>query len=151
MSDGSKSKNPLELLLDELTQTNAKTSATNIDFSKLLRVNDRRKTERNKVTGSAVLLDEQGRHLTKAVLRNITPSGLGLETHPVRLNTGASLLIELGGEGAHFGRLKCVVVWVKDIEESSQKNKMVGIEFSDTSESFKQNFNKFINILSKKK
>lgn len=146
-------KNPFELILDDMTKTATQTTTTTtgLNFSNMLKANNRRKTERNKATGTAQVFDEENNFLTQAVFRNITPNGLGVETLNVKLNTGQKVSLVMGGAGGELGKIKAEVVWVSSLDDHPKKHKMVGIQFTNPTAEFSAKFKKFIQLLSKPK
>ncbi len=143
---GIKKDNPFNLLLEDMKsgKTNAKPS---VNFGNLLKSNNKRQEVRIKTFGHIDIYDADKKLLTKAVLRNVSPGGLGLEALPVELKPQMKLLIELGGAVAEFGKIKCTVTWVASIDNHPNQHKMIGLKFDSTSEVFKSKMDAFIKAL----
>ena len=142
-----KKDNPFNLLLDDMKsgKTNAKPS---LSFGNLLKSNNKRQEFRTKTFGHIDIYDVDKKLLTKAVLRNVSPGGLGLEILPVGLKPQMKVMIELGGAVAEFGKIKCSVSWVASIDNHPNQHKMIGLKFDSTSGVFKTKMEAFIKALS---
>lgn len=142
-----KKDNPFNLLLEDMKsgKTNAKPS---LSFGSLLKSNNKRQEVRTKTFGHIDVYNPDKKLLTKAVLRNVSPGGLGLEILPVGLKPQMKVLIELGGAVAEFGKIKCTVSWVASIDNHPNQHKMIGLKFESTSEAFKIKMESFIKALS---
>lgn len=142
-----KKDNPFNLLLEDMKsgKTNAKPS---LSFGNLLKSNNKRQEVRTKTFGHVDVYEIDKKLLTKAVLRNVSPGGLGLEILPVGLKPQMKVMIELGGAVAEFGRIKCTVTWVASIDNHPNQHKMIGLKFDSTSAVFKSKMEAFIKALS---
>lgn len=141
-----KSENPFKLLLEEMNNGKTKTG-TGLNFGNLLKSNNKRIDDRTKAFGYIDIFDIDKKLLTKAVLRNVSPGGLGLEVLSVGLKPQMKLLIELGGAVAEFGRLKCTVSWVATIDNHPNNHKLIGIQFDNKTAAFKTKMESFIKAL----
>lgn len=142
-----KSENPFNLLLEDINSGKTK-AGTGFNFGKLLKSNNKRTEIRTKAFGNVDVYDVENKLITKAVLRNVSPGGLGLEIHPTVLKPEMKLLIELGGAIAEFGRIKCTVSWVASIDNHFNNHKMIGLRFDSTSAVFRAKMESFIATLS---
>ena len=142
-----KKDNPFNLLLEDMNsgKTNAKPS---LNFGSLLKSNNKRQEIRTKTFGHIDIYDADRKLITKAVLRNVSPGGLGLEVLPVGLKPQLKVQIELGGAGAEFGKIKCTVSWVASIDNHPNQHKMIGLRFDSTSVVFKNKIEAFIAAIS---
>ncbi len=142
-----KKDNPFNLLLEDMK--NGKTNArSGLSFGNLLKSNNKRQEVRTKTFGHIDVYDADKKLLTKAVLRNVSPGGLGLEVLPVGLKPQMKVMIELGGAVAEFGKIKCTVSWVASIDNHPNQHKMIGLKFDSTSAVFKIKMEAFIKALS---
>lgn len=106
--------------------------------------NSKRKLERVKLEGFAIIYSAQGRLIAKAVLRNISLGGFALETPPVEILKDTQIRVLLTGEGLILGSINCVVKWTSVLEEHSPANKMIGVEIINNTKPFRDEFNKFV-------
>ena len=160
------SENPFELMLDEINRgpkstvkdseenpfnelNKSQTEAPKFNFGSMLKSNNKRQDVRHSVTGSLVIYDKDMRPLARAVLRNVSLSGVGIETMPIPLTAKSRVVIEMGRAGAEFGRLSCVVCWVAHVDGNPQGNLMVGLKFDNETSEFKRKFERYIKQLVK--
>lgn len=132
--------NPFLQVLDSDTSeiTNLESLQLNLTPSEtpninLLKNDDKRNPVNNRMlvdSGYAVVYDLQGKIISKAVLRNLSPGGAGVEVQLFRLAPKSIVMVEFGGEkGAKIGPIKCSVQWVAAIEHHPQYHKMIGLQF----------------------
>lgn len=141
-----KKDNPFNLLLEDMKS--GKTNAgSGLNFGKLLKSNNKRQETRTVTFGHIDIYDTDKKLLTKAVLRNVSPGGLGLEILPVGIKPQMIVMIELGGAVAEFGKIKCTVSWVASIDNHPNQHKMIGLKFDSTSAVFKNKMEAFIKAL----
>lgn len=142
-----KNENPFTLILEEMQSGQTKSGSAH-NFRNLLKSNNKRIETRTNVFGHVDVFDDDGKLLTRAVMRNVSPGGLGLEILPVVLTPQMTVYIEIGGAGADLGRVKCSVSWVASIDKHARKHKMIGLRFESKSAAFKVKLEKFIGSLS---
>ena len=150
-------KGPFDLLLEEITRTsqssiyNDKTQTgqiSQLNFSGLLKSNNKRKDSRIKTTGFVVIYDgKTSKTLARGVLRNISLTGFGIESYPIDLNSKDKVYVEISGGGEILGKFQCHVSWVATLDDHPQKHKMIGFDIASNSLEFKQRFQKFVNSL----
>lgn len=138
-----KKDNPFNLLLEDMKSGNTKTS-TGLNFGGLLRSNNKRNEFRTPTFGHIDVYNDEKKLLTKAVLRNVSPGGIGLEVLSVSIKPQMKVMIELGGAVAEFGKIKCTVSWVASIDNHPNQHKMVGLKFDSTSAAFKVKMEAYI-------
>lgn len=141
-----KKDNPFNLLLEDMQSGKTK-AGTGLNFGKLLKSNNKRIDTRTPTFGHIDIYDTEKKLLTKAVLRNVSPGGLGIEILPVGLKPQMKVMIELGGAVAEFGKIKCTISWVASIDNHPNQHKMVGLKFDSTSAVFKTKMEAFIKAL----
>ena len=141
-----KDENPFALLLEDMTNAQT-TTKQNLNFSSLLKSNNKRSNDRLNTTGFVIVYNADGVGLSKAVLRNISPGGLGIETLPVEIAVNAKVFIEMCGRGETLGRIQCAVTRVSNIDGHPKNHKNIGLKFEETSVEFKKNFEKFYKSL----
>lgn len=142
-----KKDNPFNLLLEDMKSGKTK-AGTGLNFGNLLKSNNKRQEVRTKTFGHIDVYGTDKKLMTKAVLRNVSPGGLGLEILPIGLKPQMKVMIELGGAVAEFGKIKCTVSWVASIDHHPNQHKMIGLRFDSTSAGFKTKMEAFIKALS---
>ena len=151
-----KNDDPFNLILEEMTKTQTVTVTktmtktgvqTGLNFGSLLKSNDKRREIRSKTSGYVDIYITEAKGLTRAVLRNVSPGGVGLEIFPVQLLPNMKVVIEMSGIGEDFGRLNCSVSWVASIDGHPKNHKMIGLKFDDNGPKFKAKFEKYIQSL----
>lgn len=142
-----KTENPFNLILEEIN--NGKTKASpSLNFGSLLKSNNKRNEIRTKAYGHIDIYNDEGKLVTKAVLRNVSPGGVGLEILPVAFKPQMKVQIEFGGAISEFGKVRCAVSWVASIDNHINKHKMIGLKFESTSAAFRAKMETFIRSLS---
>ena len=142
-----KKDNPFNLLLEDMKS--GKTNAgTGLNFGSLLKSNNKRQEVRTATFGYIDIFDLNKKLITKAVLRNVSPGGIGIEILPIPLKPQLKVMIELGGAVAEFGKIKCTITFVASIDSHPNQHKMVGLKFDSTSGVFKTKMEAFIKALS---
>jgi hypothetical protein len=130
-------------LLGEKTKT-AVAPSSGLDFSSMLKANNKRKDTRNRITGHAMIYSAEGKSLTRAVLREISLGGLGAEIHPIDLPLKTKVIIELAGAGAILGKVRATVARVVPIEGHEKGHKLLGVQFENQTPEFRLLVEKFM-------
>jgi len=118
-------ENPFELLLEEI-----ETPVAPIDLkSKVSERANNRSGERQKLTGSASIFDSNQKLITMAVLRNLSPTGVGFEVHPVLLAAKSEVFVEFHNTGINLGQIRAKIEWTAVIEGHPKHHKLVGLSF----------------------
>ena len=145
MSD--KKDNPFNLLLEDMKSGKTK-AGSSLNFGSLLKSNNKRNEFRTPTFGHIDIYSVEKKLITKAVLRNVSPGGLGLEILSISIKPQMKVMIELGGAVAEFGKIKCTVTWVASIDNHPNKHKMIGLKFDSTSAAFKVKMASYISAIS---
>ncbi len=149
---GTNSKGPFDLLLEEITSPNIKNfgetnsgtqTKTNFKFDSLLKANNQRKDKRINATGFVEIFDEESKLVGRAVLRNVSASGIAVETHPCSLFQGAIVFVSISGHGIGLGKLKCKVQWMAKVE-GNPANISIGFNVEDMAGEAKIKFEQFV-------
>ncbi len=145
-------ENPFALLLEDMTKIGTQAPAKpNFNFGNLLKSNNKRGNDRHSTTGIVIVYNADGTGLSKAVLRDISPSGFGVEILPVPVTVNMKVLVELCGRGETLGRINCSITRVSNIEAHPKNHKAIGLKIEETNPEFKIMFEKFYKTLIQKK
>lgn len=139
-------ENPFELLLEEID-----TPIKPVDLKSI--ASDRgenRHGQRQNLVGSATIYDLQQKLITKAVLRNLSPTGVGFEVHPVMITPKSEVLVEFHNTGISLGQIKCKIEWTAVIEGHPKYHKMVGLSFLKLPALSQKKLDDFLESLRKK-
>jgi hypothetical protein len=132
--------NPFELLLEEI-----ESDIQPIDLSeKEKRHEELRRAERQNLTGSAVFYDLHEKLITKAVLRNLSPGGVGFEILPVPIDNSQDIYVQFIGSGIDLGLVRCQIQWIAPIEGHHLKHKMIGLQFTHLSSMAQKKLDQFL-------
>ena len=131
-------KSPFDLLLD------VGDAPVNLGS---LKVDENRDGFRLPFNGQVVLSNPTRNLMTKAVIRNISPTGVGVETPNFMIKIGDIFQLEFGGDGIGIRGVTCSVQWVAEVEASAKKNKLVGLQFQNLSADNKLKVKKFFEKL----
>jgi hypothetical protein len=135
--------NPFELLLEEI-----ESDIVPIVLSdKEKKHHELRTGERLGLTGSAVLYDLHEKLITKAVLRNLSPGGVGFEIFPVPLDNSKDIYVQFVESGIDLGLVRCHIQWIAPIEGHHLKHKMVGLQFAHLPALAKKKLDQFLALL----
>jgi hypothetical protein len=138
--------NPGSKSFDEVTNTGTQ-SKTNFKFDSLLKSNNQRQSKRVNATGFVIIYNEVGEVLTKAVLRNVSATGIAAEMYPVSIKTGSDVLVEISSVTSNLGRIKCKVLWIEPIEDHPKNHKMIGLNIVEGETENKKKFEAFVKTL----
>ncbi len=116
---------PFALLLEEIDNPIAPVDLK----SKASERSESRQGQRQNLMGSATIYDLQQKMITKAVLRNLSPTGVGFEVHPVMLAAKSEVLVEFHNTGISMGQIHCKIEWTAVMEGHPKYHKMVGLSF----------------------
>ncbi len=141
---------PFKMLQDDLKKPSS------IDLSSLLKSN-RRNKDRIPLDGQAIIYSLDGKVLSPAVLRNVSPGGLGFEVKNIAAANATQVTVEnvtqvtvaFGGSGLNIGIVKCNVQWISQIEGHAQGAKMLGLQFASLTTVTKQKLDSFFEDLKK--
>lgn len=117
----------------------------------LLQNDDKRMPANQRIVvdaGYAIVYDLQGKIISKAVLRNLSPGGAGVEVHLFKFPPKSIVMVEFGGEkGAKIGPVKCSVQWVAAIEHHPHNHKMIGLQFMNLTPSLEKSIKSYFEEL----
>lgn len=131
---------------EELTNSIGK-EVNPIDLQSKVRVFDVKRTSRREpLSGSAVLYDLREKLLSKADFKNLSADGVSFEMLPTGIKQNDEVFIHFAS-ALNLGMVLCTVQWIRDIEGSKTKNKMVGLSFNKLTAIKLKMLNEFLNKL----
>ncbi len=139
MEDSNDKKSPFELLLENMDNEK-------VDLSKL-KQEENRGDYRTPYTGAAHLTNRAKNSSSKAVIRNISPTGVGFEVNRFDVEIGDTLSVEFFGAGIGITDLKATVQWIAEIPRSTHL--MVGLKFFKLTRDKQQKIQDFFEHLQK--
>lgn len=139
MDDSNDEKNPFELLLENLDNKT-------VDLSQLKQAENRHDF-RIPYSGAAHLKNFARHSATKAVIRNISPNGVGFEVNRFEVQNGDTLSVEFFGAGIGITDLKATVQWIAEVPNTSHL--MIGLKFLKLSPEKQHKIQEFFEYLQK--
>jgi hypothetical protein len=134
--DNNSNKSPFDLLLETIDAT--------VDLSKL-RQEEHRNTTRTPYSGVALLTSPNRNISTTAVMRNVSPTGVGFEVNNIPIKVGDVLVIDFAGAGSAIKNIQGKIQWIAPIE--AKKNLLVGLAFENLTIENKEKIKEFFEYL----
>jgi hypothetical protein len=131
--------NPFNLLLENM-------QSAPVDLAGLAKT-DRRTDSRIPLDGQAIIYSRDGKVLSPAVLRNVSPGGLAFEIKNVFTTSSTDVTVVFGGSGFDIGIVKCTIQWVAPVENHPQGHKIVGLQYGMMTEITKKKLERFFDSL----
>lgn len=125
---------------------------TGLDFKSFVKSKTKRVLERVELNGFAMIYNDAGEFIVKAVLRNISFGGFGVEIPECSIKPNDKVRVMLAGVGVSLGSVPCVAKWVADLHQADgTKNLVVGFEITKKTPQFKEVYDKFVDSILLKK
>lgn len=96
--------------------------------SKVLTYDCKRTSKREAINGSATVYNLREKILSKASLKDLSPTGARFEIWPCEIKAEGDVYVQFNG-ALKLGMVLCTVQWVTDIPGHRQRHKLVGLKF----------------------
>ena len=96
--------------------------------SKVLTYHSKRTSKREPINGSGIVYNLREKILSKAKLKNLSPTGVSFEVWPCDVKPESDVYVQFNG-ALKIGMVLCTVQWVTDIPGHRKKHKLIGLRF----------------------